>query len=337
MLIEPKIIYSIKYNISFPVLDKLHPFDGEKYSRAWEEIERLSTSKIPVIVPPLPIDDDDLILVHTQSYLNKLNQVSYILKALELYPIDSVSSVIHSTPLTNLSCVKIVDKFILKRVLEPMRLATMGTVIATREALRCGIAINLSGGYHHASSQRAEGFCFYSDIAVAIHKLRQESLLAAEDTILIIDLDAHQGNGLERIFKNDSSIYFFDMYNKEIYPSDEIAKSRINKSVELPSGTEDNEYLKELQDNLPAFINDICIDNKKPKLAFFNAGSDIYEKDPLGRLKVSAEGIYQRDVFVFNTLANKNIPVVMVLSGGYTKDSYRLVANSVNYVLETWR
>ncbi len=76
--------------------------------------------------------------------------------------------------------------------------------------------------------------------------------------------------------------------------------------------------------------------NERPEIAFYNAGTDIYEDDPLGRLKISAEGILARDLFVFQTLVDARIPVVMVLSGGYTSESYQLVAGSVGEVWETW-
>ena len=74
----------------------------------------------------------------------------------------------------------------------------------------------------------------------------------------------------------------------------------------------------------------------RPKIAFYNAGTDIYEDDPLGRLKISAEGVLARDRFVFQTLVDAGIPAVMVLSGGYTSESYQLVAKSVGEVWETW-
>jgi histone deacetylase 11 len=93
----------------------------------------------------------------------------------------------------------------------------------------------------------------------------------------------------------------------------------------------DPEYLDQLQQYLPAFLQQI-----RPKIAFYNAGTDIYEHDPLGRLKISAEGVLARDLFVFETLVDAGIPVVMVLSGGYTAESYQLVARSVGEVWETW-
>jgi len=76
-----------------------------------------------------------------------------------------------------------------------MRLATRGTIIAAAEAMHNGIAINFSGGYHHASHDRGEGFCIYADIALAIAHLRQSGDLGAADRVLIIDLDAHQDHG----------------------------------------------------------------------------------------------------------------------------------------------
>ena len=213
-----------------------------------------------------------------------------------------------------------------------MRWATKGTIIAAAEALKCGIAVNFSGGYHHASKENGEGFCLYSDIAISIGILRKSKKLLKEDQILIIDLDAHQGNGLERIFIADQDVKILDMYNQDIYPKDSLAKKRIDCDIPLDSGTSDQKYLAKLEKYLTRFLEN----SSNPKIAFYNAGSDVYQFDSLGQLSISAKGIFERDKFVFDILTNANIPWVMVLSGGYTKESYKLIAQSIIYVLKTW-
>ena len=267
------------------------------------------------ITPKSPVTNDELLTVHSQEYLELLKSSQYITGAIEL-------------PFLGFLPITLLDKYIL----EPMRWATKGTIIAAAEALKCGIAVNFSGGYHHASKENGEGFCLYSDIALSIGILRKSKKLLKEDQILIIDLDAHQGNGLERIFIADQDVKILDMYNQDIYPKDSLAKKRIDCDIPLDSGTSDQKYLAKLEKYLTRFLEN----SSNPKIAFYNAGSDVYQFDSLGQLSISAKGIFERDKFVFDILTNANIPWVMVLSGGYTKESYKLIAQSIIYVLKTW-
>jgi histone deacetylase 11 len=294
--IRPRLVYSPGYDIRWLGLEKLHPFDSCKYSRTWNALlDRFGDGlQSATITPTAPATVEILQTIHSSEYLQQLTHSRQIAQALELTSLAWVPS-------------GILDR----HVLQPMRLATMGTAIAAKTALETGIGINLSGGYHHASCDRGSGFCVYADIAIAIASLRQSGQLTATDSIAIIDLDAHQGNGLARIFECDRSIHILDMYNRDIYPQDRQAIDRIDCNLPLASGTRDAEYLDKLYQYLPSFLSQI-----RPKIAFYNAGTDIYEHDPLGRLKISAEGILARDRFVFQTLVDAGIPVVMVLSGG---------------------
>jgi histone deacetylase 11 len=72
----------------------------------------------------------------------------------------------------------------------------MGTILAARESLRHGLAINLGGGFHHAKPAGGEGFCIYSDIGIAVASLRADGLLDVSSRVAYIDTDAHQGNGV---------------------------------------------------------------------------------------------------------------------------------------------
>ena len=90
--------------------------------------------------------------------------------------------------------------FLRFRVLNPMMRCALGSVDAAFMALDHGWAINLGGGYHHASRKDGGGFCIYPDITMIAHYLRKEKRASK---ILIIDLDAHQGNGHERDFIGD--------------------------------------------------------------------------------------------------------------------------------------
>jgi histone deacetylase 11 len=211
-----------------------------------------------------------------------------------------------------------------------MKWATAGTILASKEALLSHMAFNLSGGYHHAEEEQGDGFCIYSDVAVAISALRLEEQLHSGDQIVVIDLDAHQGNGLERIYMNDGSVHFFDLYNADIYPGDDFAKSRIDCNLPIASGTDGYVYLKIVEDQLVPFLDHL---NPIPKLAFYLAGTDVHEKDPLGGLKLSTDQILRRDMFVVSTLCRRGIPLVMLLSGGYTRRSYQIVSQSIGNII----
>jgi histone deacetylase 11 len=315
----PRIVYSPHYNIGFFGLERLHPFDSRKYGRVWRSLRRhFGVSLRPIWVrPPRPVTRDELLKVHEPDYLNRLRQPKYVALALE------VPQLRHAPRWLIDWC-----------VLRPMRWATMGTLVAARESLRHGLAVNLGGGYHHAKPDGGEGFSIYSDIALAIHLLRQESLLATDDRVAYVDLDAHQGNGVCHAFMHDNRVFIFDMYNSAIYPAYDIeARERIDCNVRLPRRCDDADYLQELKTRLPPFLDSIA-HQRRPALAIYNAGTDVYADDPLGGLALSADAILQRDLFVVRELRRRGLPTLMLLSGGYTPVSYKLVADSVIRLLE---
>ena len=315
----PRVVYSRNYNIGFWGIERLHPFDSRKYGRAWKLLRRHFQSKLRrlLVRPDRPASRDELLLVHTAKYLSKLRDSNYVAGTLEVPQVQYLPN-------------WIIDR----HVLRPMRWATRGTMLAAKEALEQGFAVNLSGGYHHAKPGRGEGFCIYSDIAIAVAWLRAEGLIGEDDRIAYVDTDAHQGNGVCHAFINDNRAFLFDIFNSSIYPmTDMEARDRIDCGVGITSSCTDREYMRELSTRLPAFLDSVC--NSPVGLAIYNAGTDVFAGDPLGRLDISAAAILERDLFVVGELRKRQIPTVMVLSGGYTNQSYQLVANSVIRLLET--
>jgi histone deacetylase 11 len=265
------------------------------------------------------VSEDDILLVHTSNYgLHQVYQIDYLAQILEIPLLAAMGKMISAKELS-------------EKILNPMKWAVAGTIKAAELALSCGIAVNMSGGYHHASRSKGEGFCVFSDIAIAIEKLRKMGILRPrKDKIAIIDLDAHQGNGLERIFSDDSDVRIMDMYNADIYPQDWTAKSFIDLDVPLSIGTSDPEYLSQLKLKLVEFIKSFDF---HPKIAFYNAGTDIYCQDSIGGLNISKDGVFERDRFVLSFLAQQKIPCVMVLSGGYTTESYSLISRTLFHLI----
>ncbi len=197
-----------------------------------------------------------------------------------------------------------------------------------REALDHGLVVNLGGGYHHAKPEHGEGFSIYADVGIAVASLRQHNLIDVDVRIAYIDTDAHQGNGVCHTFMDDNRVFIFDIFNCHTYPALDVeARNRIDCDLGITSSCSDSQYMRELKSRLPGFID--SVGNAPIGLAVYNAGTDVLAGDPLGGLNISASTIKERDLFVVGQLRKRGIPTIMVLSGGYTKQSFQLVADSV--------
>ncbi|KAE8677117.1 Histone deacetylase 11 [Hibiscus syriacus] len=298
------VIYSSYYDISFLGIEKLHPFDSSKWGRICKFLISEGHLEKSSIVEPLEASTEDLLVVHTEAYLNSLKNSVNVARITEVPPVAILP-----------------NWLVQMKVLYPFRRQVGGTVLAAKLAKERGWAINIGGGFHHCSGGRGGGFCAYADISLCIHFAFVRSNISR---VMIIDLDAHQGNGHERDFGNDERVYILDMYNPQIYPFDMTARNYIDQKVEVVTGTTTDEYLKQLDKAL-----EVAWSNFAPELIIYNAGTDILDGDPLGGLKVSPDGVVQRDEKVFRFFRERNIPIVMVTSGGYMKTSARVIANSI--------
>ena len=191
--------------------------------------------------------------------------------------------------------------------------ATGGTVLSAKLAIKNGVACNTAGGSHHANFDGGAGYCVFNDVAVAAQYLLDRGLAGK---ILIIDLDVHQGNGSADIFMNNNSVFTFSMHSKSNYPA---KKSVSDCDVELENDIEDKEYLRILSFYLKQ-LNEENFD-----FVFYIAGVDIHFNDRLGKLKISDEGVKHRDEIVTENFFSKGIPLCGVLGGGYNNDFNKLV------------
>lgn len=313
-----RIVYSLQYDMGLPGFEHFHPFDLRKYGKAWHELEREFGPQLErcLLAVDRAATDDELLLAHTAEHLQRMQIPSELAKAFEV-------------PAAAWAPFFLLDA----GIVTPMRWGVRGTILAVGAALSDGCAVNLSGGYHHAKPDEAEGFSLFSDIAIAVRRLRTERLVPREASILYIDCDAHQGNGVCHQFLTDRRVKIYDQFNADIYPqTDDVARDRIDHAVPLAIDAEGPEYLSRLHDELPAFLASHALPG--PALAIYNAGSDVLRGDRLGMLSVSEEEVVARDLFVVDQLRERAIPTVMVLGGGYTSRSYQLVARSVGGIIE---
>jgi len=194
-----------------------------------------------------------------------------------------------------------------KALIEREKQIAAGTIEGCYFALKYGVAFNVAGGTHHAGSDWGEGFCLLNDQATAANYLLHNNL---SSSILIIDLDVHQGNGTAEIFKNNPAVFTFSMHGANNFP---FRKEKSDLDIPLADGTGDEEYLRLLKDTLPGLII-----RQKPDFVFYLSGVDVLATDKLGKLKLSKAACKERDRFVFEQCTTNNIPVQVSMGGGYS-------------------
>jgi acetoin utilization deacetylase AcuC-like enzyme len=207
------------------------------------------------------------------------------------------------------------------QMVERSRRSVGATIAAAHAALDEGVAANLAGGTHHAFADRGEGFCVFNDVAVAARVLQKNQLARR---IAIVDLDVHQGNGTAAIFDGDASVFTFSMHGDKNFP---FKKEASDLDVPLADGTGDDEYLSLLQSHLPGVLN-----RHQPDFVFYLAGADPFEGDRLGRLKMTIEGLKQRDEIVMEACTRARLPIAISMSGGYATDIDAIVAIHTNTI-----
>lgn len=299
------IVYSPRYNITAFGLERLHPFDSLKYRRIHDWLIRQGLRKPGDFISPRPATRADLLRIHTPDYLRTLRDRRVLARILEV-------------PL-----VRFLPAWLIGwRVLRPMRWATGGTILACRQALEKGLAINLGGGYHHAGRNRGGGFCTYADAPIALDILKQENRIGSA---LVVDTDVHQGDGTADAIRHWPWAHILDFYEEDIFP---WPKAHEDMAIPLPPRLSGAEYLELVHEHLPAALNHF-----RPDFVLFNAGSDVLRTDPLARLRLTPDEMAERDLYVVTEVRQRGIPLAMVLSGGYGPLSWEAHARSIEGIL----
>ncbi len=293
-------------------------FPVSKYRLTCEHLLSRGIATRDDFLVPEAAGDDDILLVHTPEYVNKLRSGT-------MSPMEELQLEVPFYP-------ELVDAY---------RLCAGGTTLAGQCALRDGIAFNMAGGFHHAFPDHGEGFNLINDVAVAIRRLQKDEDI---ETAMTVDCDVHHGNGNAAIFGSKEppafsrpgsapylresaarDVFTISLHQENNYPA---WKPRSSIDVGLPDGMDDDGYFAWLEKAL-----DLGLQRFRPDLICYLAGSDPYKADLLGGLALTIEGLMRRDKLVLETAKARNIPVLVVPAGGYASDVRDTVTIHSNTVL----
>jgi acetoin utilization deacetylase AcuC-like enzyme len=320
-----KLVYSDGYYL--PIGQ--HVFPAEKYRRIRDRLLANGVAEARDILQPEPATDQDILLVHTPEYVNKL-------KTGRLSPREEMELEVPFSP----------------ELVKAFWLSAGGSILAARHALSDRIAINIGGGFHHAFPDHGEGFCMIHDVAVAIRRLQRDDKIR---TAMTVDCDVHQGNGTAAIFAGTRTaseplpsianstmnarvaetdtkmrgvhagdVFTISLHQHNNYP---LYKPPSSIDVDLPDGIGDDDYLAWLDNALSSGLRQF-----RPDLLCYIAGADPYREDQLGGLSLSIDGLKKRDELVFRVARARDIPVMVTYAGGYARnveDTVTIHSNTV--------
>jgi len=323
-----KLVYSDDYYLPIGA----HVFPAEKYRLIHKYLLETGLAERSDFVTPQPAADEDILLVHTREYVQKL-------KTGTLSPMEELQMEVPYSP----------------ELVKAFWLAAGGSILAADLALRNGVAFNIGGGFHHAFPDHGEGFCVVHDVAVAIKRMHQEGKLTRAMTV---DLDVHNGNGTAAIFppKNmagsklpsaggirhdlrrggsslemlgasggELEVFTISLHQAHNYPA---YKPPSSIDVHLPDATNDEEYLGWLDQSLSSGFRHFS-----PELICYIAGADPYKEDQLGGLALTIDGLKKRDELVFRVAKSRNVPVMVTFAGGYARRVEDTIAIHCNTVI----
>ena len=214
-----------------------------------------------------------------------------------------------------------------KAMVERSRRSSGATLAAARAALSGErISVNLAGGTHHALRDAGEGYCVFNDAAVTIRTLLGEGRIARA---CVIDCDVHQGNGTAEILGQDSNVFTFSIHCAKNFPA---RKYPSHLDIDLDEGTNDEVYLAKLQRALDEVMYQGPYD-----LAIYLAGADPFEGDRLGKLRLTKEGLIERDRLVLDRLVALEIPTAITMAGGYAPNVNDIVDIHASTIRESKR
>ncbi|MEM7671866.1 MAG: histone deacetylase [Verrucomicrobiota bacterium] len=261
-----------------------HPFPMDKFPDAAKIVaETVVALGIAEIHPITPVPESSLRLVHTRDYIDHIRNGS-----LSQYALNRIGLPRHP------------------HLFRRSRYGVSGTVNAAHHAAKFQFAANLAGGTHHAFADHGHGFCVFNDVAVAIKSLQIDR---PDWQFLVVDTDAHQGNGTHAIFRGDSRVFTYSIHTGKNFPA---KKEPGDCDVPLSRYADSQAYFAGLKATLPEIFAQL-----EPDFVFWISGADVHQDDRFGQLSLTLEEIRDRDLYVLQLIADYACRAVILYGGGY--------------------
>jgi acetoin utilization deacetylase AcuC-like enzyme len=183
------------------------------------------------------------------------------------------------------------------------------TRLACHAALAEGVGVCLAGGTHHAFRGHGEGYCVFNDVAVAIRDLQDKQ---PNIRIMVVDTDAHQGNGTAALLANDPRVFTYSIHVGRNYPT---KKTPGTLDIETVRYVEGGMYLHQLFTSLAN-----ALDAFAPDLVIWISGADNHRNDRFGQMHLSLKDIQRRDEVLLGAFIRNRIPVAVLYGGGYNRE-----------------
>jgi acetoin utilization protein AcuC len=227
------------------------------------------------IVGAAPATDDELHLIHSASYIEKVHKLSD-------HPTYADLSVGLGGD----------DNPVFAHMHEASALVAGASVEAARRVWtgQAPRAINISGGLHHAMPASASGFCIYNDVALAIRWLLDNGA----EKIVYVDVDAHHGDGVQKMFWDDPRVLTISIHEgpQTLFPGTGFSTETGGEGAEgsavnipLPPGTSDAGWLRAFHAVVPPLVREFA-----PDILVTQQGCDSHMDDPLTNLMLSVDG-----------------------------------------------
>jgi acetoin utilization protein AcuC len=274
------------------IFDPTHPTQGRRFTNARDLLISMAKAQEIEIVEVLP-------RLATKSELERVHSPAYINQVLDEHTCDEWDG-----PRPDMSHLA--------------ALFVGGTLTALDALLtkKTNLAINFPGAKHHAQFDYASGFCIFNDFALAADIATKDYGL----NVLILDIDAHHGDGVENLTKDNPKVITFSIHQGGIFPvtGDESEVGRFY-NIPLESGADDQELLAAIDEFINMAGTTDQIADWRPDILFITCGADGHEEDPLTGLAYSVACYVSAVTRVKERFPH--LPILLGGAGGYLPDT----------------
>ena len=272
-----------------------HPMRGDRYGKALEEFKKLNLLDNLTVKKPEIISEEIIKLFHTPDYIKNVQEVSNTGKGSFGEEVPAFKG-IYDIALLSVSASVTAANYIIDNDFK--------------------VGINICGGWHHAFENKGRGFCIFNDVAITANYLLKRKNIKR---IMIIDYDAHHGDGTQRAFYNNSKVYTISFHQDPdtLYPfrsgyENEIGEGEgkgFNKNFRLPTLCEDREFISKFN-LVPELIKDFA-----PEILILQMGVDGSKECSISSMQLTKDA-YDYASKVLMDLRKKHKFKILSLGGG---------------------